>query len=194
MTLYKCWDSSIIEEEDSFEQDFEMRLEGQLDHEGAASLGANSFAAFGLPADELANPDAMVLKPEQQKKAPKPKETKTEEQTAQQKLKARLRQAGDWVMEAKGWPEQLKESPMGEAVIQDTVNKFNKWATEFESMVNDGQQLALRKANAAEIMGFLESTQAKREAFMDFLSVAKKFSKSLPKAKSKAEPKKKVKR
>ena len=96
-------------------------------------------------------------------------------------------------MEAKGWPEQLKDSPAGEAVIQDLVNKFSNWALEFETMVAEGQQLALRKdSKATEITPYLEKTQVRREAFTDFLAYAKKFSKMAPKPKAKGEPKKKA--
>lgn len=195
LTLYRCWDASLVEEEDSFEQNWEMHLTGELDKEGAAILSKDDFASFRVNVDDF-GPDgggnSSALQPKKPKTTPKTNTApaKTEEDAAMQKLKGRVRQLNDWVMEASGWPQLLKDSPAGVDTVNSFTERFDKWAQTFRTYVSEGQQLATNKGSVHEVTSFLEKTMVDREIYTEFLNVAKRLCKPMAKPKAKVQAKK----
>ncbi len=196
MTLYRCWDSSLIDEEDVCENNIELQLKAELDQDGAGALAADDFAMFKLGKNDFgpegASAGPLLKKPRVDKA---PKEEKSADAVAKGKLKAKLRQINDWVMDSKGWPDLLKDSPADADTVKNFTCKFQECAGTFQKLQETGLELA-SKGNAAAIETMLEQIDAQRDQFTKFLGVAKRLlppKDKAPSAKAKTKAKAKAK-
>ena len=188
MTLYKCFDSTLFEEEDTFEKDVSLELTGDIDRAGVEKLSKDDWAFFGLPDNKRpASSTGGETKPVPNKK---PKVEKTEVEQLRAKVKGCVRQVGDWVLEAQGWPNQLTSSPAPKDIITSSVAECKEWADRMLKVVTAGQALVVQKTDAMDQMNnSMNDTEQVKEQFFEFVSVLKKLIKPAVKAKSKAKAK-----
>jgi hypothetical protein len=233
LTLFRCFDSTEYEEEDSFEQDLSVNMEADIDRGEVALLAKDDWAALQLPGEkrvldtggntgntgntrpQLHSHVCCMLPPPHHPHFPccyhtpvhhtcsctvapgpcgarpplpkKPKIEKTEVEQQRAKVKTRVRQVGDWVLEAQGWPGQLANSPAPQDIITRMAADCKTWADKMQTFVIRGQALVARKPESMdELDVYMADTDTVRSDFFEFVAMMKRLVKPAQKPKSKA--------
>ena len=206
--LYRCWDSSIMDQVDLFEHEMTLEQRGELDQAGVEALTADDLKAFKLDKHEV--PDLRATahtkdekddKDEKVKKAQKDKDDKKDKKDKKERsevdkvraaVKARVRNCGDWRLESAGWPQQLADSACPKDLLPSMNKTCEEWATKWATSVEHGEKLLVQKDVTVEPMqAWIDQTNMLKDSFNEFLAVNKKFV-SKPSAKAKGKAKAKV--